>query len=293
MQKWKKTLPPAPPVISVSLSIDRQAYGELKLNPPKLVKRPGAGHARRRNATEDTGAQLTVMNIKELTGLGIKQNSIFQVETGVNTVTSSAVDIVGGVFLRISAYDEMRKQRRETRQLCYVSKSIQGIYLSEEACRALGTIPETFPQVGQFSTEEQMSISGVSSSTIKCTNSGVVGPDEKPCSCPKRSLPPTEKPKLPCEPTEENLPILKQYILDRYRSSGFNCCEHQPLPLMTDAKPVQSSWSWDPLDPPKYCVLQIVLGFLQIILRFFKHVSAFSVENGWRSNYLFLNENTI
>ena len=201
------------------------------------MKRAGAGHARNRKATDDTGAQLTVMNVGELHSLGVKQETILPVATNVNTVTSSAVDIVGGIFLRISAHDELGKQRRETRQLVYVSKSIQGIYLSEEACRALGLIPHKFPTVGQFS-QEPASVSGMSQ-LRKCTNTGIVGPDEKPCNCPKRSLPPTDDPVLPCEPTEENLPILKQYILDRYQSSAFNCCEHQPLPLMTDAPPLR------------------------------------------------------
>ena len=44
---------------------------------------------------------------------------------------------------------------------------------------------------------------------------------------------------LPCEPTEDNLPRIKEYILNRYASSAFNCCEQQPLPLMKDSPPLR------------------------------------------------------
>ena len=75
--------------------------------------------------------------------------------------------------------------------------------------------------------------------TTQCTNKGVVGPNGLPCKCPKRSPPPTDKPTLPCSPTEANLPILKEYILNRFKSSGFNTCSHQPLPLISTAPPLR------------------------------------------------------
>ena len=191
IQRWKKVFPPSPPTTTVSLVVDRQAYRELRLNPPKMMRRPGAGHARNRKSTDDTGAQLAVINVGELHSLGVKPDSILPVATDVNTVTSSSVDVVGGIFLRISGYNEITKQRRERRQLAYVSKSIQGIYLSEEGCRALGLIPQEFPRIGQFDTGGTANLSGVSS-LLKCANSGNVGPNDKPCQCPKRSLPPSD-----------------------------------------------------------------------------------------------------
>ena len=53
------------------------------------------------------------------------------------------------------------------------------------------------------------------------------------------SPPPKNKPVLPCAPTKENLPIMKKYILDRYASSAFNTCQHQPLPLMRSSAPLK------------------------------------------------------
>ena len=120
-------------VLQVTAALDRAAYKELKLNLPELIRKPGAGHARARMVTADTGAQLTVMNTKELQALAIKVESIFPLATSVSTVTKKAIEILGGVFLRLSAHDGGTLRVNHTRQLCYVSESVKGIYLLEDA----------------------------------------------------------------------------------------------------------------------------------------------------------------
>ena len=59
------------------------------------------------------------------------------------------------------------------------------------------------------------------------------------CGCPKRKLTPDLPAQLPCPATEENIPKLKESILQHYKDSAFNCCEQQQLPLMKDAPPMQ------------------------------------------------------
>ena len=44
---------------------------------------------------------------------------------------------------------------------------------------------------------------------------------------------------MPCSPSEENLPLIKQFILDTFAASAFNTCSHQPLPLMTGSEPLK------------------------------------------------------
>ena len=140
IKSWRKRGPKPSPTIEVSLTVDRQAYKDLKLNIPDLVKKQGAGHARARRGTLDSGAQLTVMKEIELQALGIKKNSIFPVALTVNTVTKSTIDLIGGIFVIFSAFDREKNERRISRQLCYISRSVTGIYLSEEACIDLGYI---------------------------------------------------------------------------------------------------------------------------------------------------------
>ena len=62
---------------------------------------------------------------------------------------------------------------------------------------------------------------------------------ESTCSCPKRETPPPVPKELPFPDTPENRGRLRDWILDRYASSAFNQCEHQPLPLMRDSPPIQ------------------------------------------------------
>ena len=226
LRKWRKQAPKPSPTIEVSIALDKGAYKELQLQPPDLVKKQGAGFSRARRATLDSGAQLTVANEQELSILGIKKNSIFPLALTVNTVTHSSIDLIGGVFLKFSAYHPPSQTTRVSRQLCYISKTVHGIYLSEEACMDFGYVPYNFPEIAAVTPKP---------SKKKCVNTGVGQDAAAVCSCPRRTLPPTDQPQLPCDPTVENLHILKDYILQRYAASAFNCCEQQQLPLMTSA----------------------------------------------------------
>ena len=58
-------------------------------------------------------------------------------------------------------------------------------------------------------------------------------------SAPKKQLPPVIPLPLPCPATEENMPLIKQFIIDTYASSAFNICSHQPLPLMSGSEPLR------------------------------------------------------
>ena len=230
-KRWKRLPPKTSPTIELSVALDKPAYAELGLIPPELTKRRGAGFARARRGTADTGAQLTVMHESELMALGVKKHSIFPVAMAVNTVTKTFIDLIGGIFLKLSSFNPTTGKTTSTRQLCYVSTSVNGIYLSEDACQALQCIPEDFPCVGSY--PENAAVIGA------CSNTGVKLDQAEECRCPTRELPPKTPPQLPCDPTEENLPALKEYILKRYASSAFNCCEHQPLPVMDTSPPLR------------------------------------------------------
>ena len=56
--------------------------------------------------------------------------------------------------------------------------------------------------------------------------------DECDCSCPIRTKPPALPHALPIPATDANRAALQNWILDRYRSSTFNTCDCQTLPLM-------------------------------------------------------------
>ena len=98
----------------------------------------------------------------------------------------------------------------QTRQIVYVTDSTDKIYLSREGCVALGLISKDFPTIGE--------VKSISTS--------------KECDCPERQPPPQRPTTIPFSSTEENKDRLMQWLVDRYSSSTFNTCEHQPLPMM-------------------------------------------------------------
>ena len=124
----------------------------------------------------------------------------------------------GGILLKITAFDADTKATRHTLQLAYVSRHVRVPYLSLGACIDLGLVPPNFPTVGSCDAPQTANLCAISEpQPVACSNTGVPGPDEPPCPCPRRTMPPTTPVVLPCPPTQENLPILKQYILNRYK----------------------------------------------------------------------------
>ena len=162
----------------------------------------------------------------------------------IQGASSEPLKLCGGIIVEISGVSESGKTV-STLQLMYVSESVTKTYLSLDTCIALGLVPKNFPCISEKSLDNHVDaikstiarIEHKNSIQAKCSNSGVV--DSEVCKCPKRSPPPKDKPVLPCAPTKENLPIMKKYILDRYASSAFNTCQHQPLPLMRSSAPLK------------------------------------------------------
>ena len=131
-----------------------------------------------------------------------------------------------------------------TRQITYVTDNSEKLFLSREACIALGMITEAFPTIGETVNVVTAELANSEHNTHTNSDSGLTAD----CDCPKSQAPPPCPIEPPFPATEENRGKLEQYLLDYYKSSTFNTCEHQPLPLMegpplklmidSDAEPV-------------------------------------------------------
>ena len=238
---WLPTRPRSSPTITVTFSVDRPSYAELGLNLPRhSLSSHNPGRPGSKPAIADTGAQLTVVPYSLLEYLKVKPDSIFPLETTVNGASQVPIMVDGGILLKVTAFNTKTGLAKHTRQLAYVSRHVHITYLSLSACIDLGLVPANFPEVGSCDTPDMAHLCPVTSPLSQpCSNTGVLGPNETPCQCPRRQLPPTSSAHLPCAPTPANLPTLKQYILDRYSSSAFNCCEKQALPLMDGSPPLR------------------------------------------------------
>ena len=234
---FRETGPLASPQLQVRLELHTDTYDSLSLPLPTRAagqRETGVEQA----GVADTGAQMDICSVSTARAMGWDITSLLPVKARVFGASKDAeLKILGGIFLDVRPPSPTNTQVLSTVRLFYVASNVTKTYLSLGTLKALHVVEEEFPRVPPL--VEIAVSSDVEVSIPKCENSGVVLPGEKPCSCPKRTLPPTQSPELPCNPTEENLPLLKQFLLDRYASSSFNVCEHQSLPMLQNSPPIE------------------------------------------------------
>ena len=212
--QFRNHTPRPMPTLSVHIEPLRAAHASFKRPiPPTATSTKSEGLA-------DTGAQTCASGPQILNALGIKQNDLIPTSHHIRGVTKSHLDIQGVLLAKISAGDHC------TNQVIYICNNTSGLYLSQQALRDLKCIPKTFPNQDE--------------SSIQSLNSG----DSPVCSCPSRSDPPVRPKQMPYPPTEENRERLQTWILDYFKSSAFNTCQHQPLPHM-DAQPLKVNFKPD------------------------------------------------
>ena len=171
----------------------------------------------RYDAMADTGCQSSLAGLELLNTLGLKPSQIIPVHMKMKAANDNNIEILGALPLRITGMSPS-KNTYTTRQLVYFTPSARRLFLSKHACTELGLISTNFPTIGEtLGTEDKHPQSNTT----------------RKCQCPQRQIPPP-KPKSPPYPaTEENVDRLQKYLLEYYKSSTFNTCEHQPLPMMT------------------------------------------------------------
>ena len=118
--------------------------------------------------------------------------------------------------------------RLETRQLVYITDTSDRLFLSKEACITLGMISTKFPTIGKIQQTHHSTQILNAVDTLTHNESCLTAP----CECPRRQLPPAPPMELPFPATEENRKKLQEYLLEYYKSSSFNTCQHQTLPMI-------------------------------------------------------------
>ena len=172
-------------------------------------------------AMADTGCQSCLAGMKVIRRLGLRQQDLIPVNMKMRTATKGGVRILGAIPLRLSGMGSLGRNV-ETRQMTYITDSSDHLFLSKEACVDLGIISDSFPRLGE--TQEACLLD--TAAALKGVHV------EKTCTCPRRQRPPPPPTVLPFPAIEANRDKLQQYLLDYYKSSTFNTCEHQLLPLM-------------------------------------------------------------
>ena len=164
----------------------------------------------KQKAFTDTCAQTCVAGPELMVKFGMNEGMLIKTSHQIKGVTKQSLHILGILLV------ELGFKSTETYGVIYICKNVDGVFLSEAVQKRLGIISEAYPN-----------ISNACAQTVVRTESERQALAE--CGCPRRVGPPPPPERLPFEPTKENRKKLQEWILQRYSSSAFNTCDHQPI----------------------------------------------------------------
>ena len=201
--QWSKQASQSQPFIKLQTTVHSEDYAALGFKvkiSPKTASLP---------AMADTGCQSCLAGVNILHPLGLTEDvNLIPVTMKMHAANNNRITILSATILRFSSKSET-DEIISTRQIVYITDSCSKIFLSREACVTLiGIISSSFPTIGEAT-------NGI--------NDGAL------CCCPQRELPPTLPEKLPYRATTANYGKLRNFLLEHYKSSTFNTCEHQLL----------------------------------------------------------------
>ena len=215
-------------------------------------------------AVADSGAMSNLWGLKEFLDHGFSTDDLIPVTIDIKAANKINLNILGYVNANISGQSTCG-QVISCCEKVYVSDNVQDCYLSFDTMLDLGILSRDFPSVGQFS-QEQLATNHATLSTgedktgygtaCKSTGTGYtprlsdtddtdsartgmgnthMGDTDtgNACNCPKRGPVPPRPEQLPFAPIPENNDRMRDWLLDRFKSSTFNTCPHCPLPTMT------------------------------------------------------------
>ena len=173
----------------------------------------------------DTVCQPSLAGIRAFRRLGIDIHDLILVRMRMHAADEKPLNVLGAAILRFCGRSA-NGQKRHTRQIVYVTDNTDKVFLSREGCVALGLISDTFLKIGE----------GGAVHLENGTSQGEAHERERResdrCDCPRRQRPHPRPERLPFPASADNHKRLEQWLIDHYRSSTFNTCQHQLLPMM-------------------------------------------------------------
>ena len=156
----------------------------------------------------DTGASLCVAGPHILKKLGMNLTDLEHTSRNIVTATGDKIACRGKFRASLILGD------RSTVQEIYICNNIRRIFLSRTGCIELGIVHEKFPQPLH-----------VRSSVTPTT----------PVACAP-SIPQIPE-RIPYDPTPENIPLLKQFLLNAFSETAFNSDKDRYFPIMKGVPP--------------------------------------------------------
>ena len=129
----------------------------------------------------------------------------------MHAAINKGITILGATIFRISGKDDQGRHV-VTRQMTYVTDNSDKLFISREACIALGMISDSFPTIGKINDMQQTISTEIPQNMPNKV--GSVNDLATTCNCPKRKIPPQLPTKLPYPASEANLTKLKQFLMN-------------------------------------------------------------------------------
>ena len=174
----------------------------------------------KQDAVCDTGAAICCTGALNIDKVGINSSEILQSNLKLYAADRRQLYIKGCAPVQISTTD-IHGSIVTIKEMLYFVEGLQRTFLSKDALVDLGVIPTKFP-LAELSKMPEVS---------EITDEGEEDKASAECECPKRCVAP-EPPVLPKPVETYSMEELKEILLDHYKASTFNTCQHQPLPLM-------------------------------------------------------------
>ena len=155
----------------------------------------------------DTGASICVAGITILRKLGVKLWQLKPTSKRIVTATNNEIKCRGWFPAKLSVGG------RTASEPIYVCDNLKRAYLSKSGCIGLGIVHEKFPNP-------------LPNTALKnaATVDAIITPLSERNTC---------KPlQLPYPATDENIPLLKKFLLKTFASTAFNCDKSIPFPKM-------------------------------------------------------------
>ena len=141
--RWIRQSSKPHPFLTLTVTAHPEDYTALGYNPinpqPKTITI---------SAMADTGCQSCLAGIKVIRGLSLCTDDQIPITMHVHAASNNGIRILGAIILRFAGRSPSG-QTLETRQIVYVTSDADKLFLSREACTALGMISENFSTVGE------------------------------------------------------------------------------------------------------------------------------------------------
>ena len=212
---WQKSRSSPQPCLPISFTADPFDVKNLGFKPTTFSTAPSVTH----DALADSGCQSCLGPMELLKKMNLSKENLLPVTMLMKAANNKGINIVGALPLRLSGTSPFGSTL-STRQIVYFTDSTDRFFLSKLACIKLGILSTSFPTIGE--TLE-------ASDKLQSSESGIT----RSCQCPTRQIPPPRPTQLPYPATVDNREKIEKYLLEYYKSSTFNVCQHQNLPMMT------------------------------------------------------------